>query len=360
MSFDASDDRTTAYVLGMERLVRAVQELSMARDLSQVQEIVRTTARELAGSDGATFVLRDGGQCYYADEDAIEPLWKGSRFPLETCISGWTMLNRETVVIEDIYADDRIPHDAYRPTFVKSLVMVPIRSLDPIGAIGNYWADGRVASGDEIRLLQALADATSVAMENIAVHDELERRVVDRTAELERANADIRALSATDALTGLLNRRGFFDVAEAQLAEAARTGHTCVVAFVDVDGLKTVNDEFGHVAGDEVIVEVARALRSVTRPHDVLARLGGDEFCVLMVNQPDGHQGLRERLVRRLEEVSVGRAYLVPLSASVGTASTFGLPGATIDDLVLLADQRMYEHKRSRPSSVELGGAATT
>jgi hypothetical protein len=85
------------YARGMARLVQAVQELSLARSLPEVQRIVRTAARELTGCDGATFVLRDDGKCYYADEDAIAPLWKGSRFPLERCISGWAMLNRESM-----------------------------------------------------------------------------------------------------------------------------------------------------------------------------------------------------------------------------------------------------------------------
>jgi hypothetical protein len=79
----------------------------MARSLAAVQEIVRLAARELTGDDGATFVLREGEQCFYADEDAIAPLWNGKRFPLSACISGWTMLNRESVAIEDTYAD---PH----------------------------------------------------------------------------------------------------------------------------------------------------------------------------------------------------------------------------------------------------------
>jgi hypothetical protein len=139
------------------------------------------------------FVLRDGDRCHYADEDAIAPLWKGQRFPLEACISGWSMLNRQPVVIEDIYADNRIPHDAYRPTFVKSLVMVPIRALDPIGAIGNYWAAPHRATGAEVQLLQALANTTAVAMENVQVFTELEQRVQARTADLEAANRELLA-----------------------------------------------------------------------------------------------------------------------------------------------------------------------
>ena len=155
-------------------LVAAVQRLALARSLPTIQEIVRTTARRLTGADGATFVLREDGQCFYADEDAISPLWKGQRFPLDRCISGWAMRNRRPAVIEDIYSDDRIPHDAYRPTFVKSLAMVPIRTLDPVGAIGNYWARRHRPTEQEVELLQALADSTAVAMENVGVYQELE------------------------------------------------------------------------------------------------------------------------------------------------------------------------------------------
>src|SRR5437868_15503904 len=93
------------YVQGMERLVGIVQDLSRARTLEEVQRIVGTAARQLTGADGATFVLRDGDKCSYADEDAIAPLWKGLRFPLSACISGWTMLNRRSAVVEDINAD---------------------------------------------------------------------------------------------------------------------------------------------------------------------------------------------------------------------------------------------------------------
>ncbi|WP_211365424.1 GAF domain-containing sensor histidine kinase [Polyangium fumosum] len=166
-------------------LVGVVQDLSLVRDMPALMEVVRKAARELTGADGATFVLRDGDLCYYAEENAIEPLWKGRRFPMTACISGWSMIHREAVVIEDIYEDPRIPFEAYRPTFVKSLCMVPIRTKAPIGAIGNYWATRHLTTPYELALLQALANSTSVAMENVEVYAELEKRVQDRTRELE-------------------------------------------------------------------------------------------------------------------------------------------------------------------------------
>lgn len=175
---DAQSPRATSwYTSAMERLVAVVQDLSHARDIDAVTAIVRDAARNLTGADGATFVLRDGEQCYYADENAIAPLWKGKRWPMNLCISGWVMLNAQSVVIEDIYADPRIPVEAYRPTFVKSLAMVPIRRVSPIGAIGNYWSDHRLPSAEELTILQALADTTSVALENAELYNNLQNMV---------------------------------------------------------------------------------------------------------------------------------------------------------------------------------------
>jgi putative nucleotidyltransferase with HDIG domain len=154
-------------------LIAVVQRLSLARSVPDIQAIVRRAARQLTGADGATFVLGEAGYCYYADEDAISPLFKGQRFPREICMSGWVMERREAVVIEDIFTDPRIPQEIYGPTFVRSMAMVPIRRLDPLGAIGNYWASPHRATAEELELLQALADATAVAMENVRFYEQL-------------------------------------------------------------------------------------------------------------------------------------------------------------------------------------------
>jgi signal transduction histidine kinase/CheY-like chemotaxis protein len=182
------------YVTAMQQLVAVVQQLSQARDLETVASIVRQAARSLTSADGATFVLRDDAYCYYLEENSIGPLWKGRRFPLETCISGWVMLNREPAVIEDIYQDERIPHDAYRPTFVKSLVMVPVRRENPIAAIGNYWADRRTPTRDEVEILQALADTTSVALENARLYGDLRSQLTELKTQENRIFAQREAL----------------------------------------------------------------------------------------------------------------------------------------------------------------------
>lgn len=188
-SRNVSSTHSVWYVSAMERLVDVLQELSQARDVNAIAAIVRHAARELTGADGATFILREDNNCYYVDEDAISPLWKGMRFPMKTCASGWVMEHAQPLLIENIYKDPRIPQDAYRPTFVKSLAMVPIRRSAPIGAIGNYWAKHHTPSDEVIAVLQALADTTSVALENATLYSQLQtqlKNLQDSNYELSR------------------------------------------------------------------------------------------------------------------------------------------------------------------------------
>lgn len=154
-------------------LIQAVQDISTAGSLAAIIRIVNTTARAGTGADGIAFVLREGDECHYIDEDSITPLWKGRRFPINACISGWAMLHRQAAAIPDIMLDPRIPQDAYEPTFVRSLVMVPIRSQAPLGAIGAYWAVIRQFEPTLVTWLQALADAASAGIEAVRANEEV-------------------------------------------------------------------------------------------------------------------------------------------------------------------------------------------
>ena len=144
-------------------LAVAADRLAAALSTDAIIEVVRATARAALSADGVTFVLKEGALCYYVEEDAISPLWKGRRFPLSTCISGWSMLHAQTAVIEDIYADPRIPHEAYRPTFVKSLIMTPVLE-PPVAAIGAYWRDKRKFTDREVAAIKTLSLAVGRAL----------------------------------------------------------------------------------------------------------------------------------------------------------------------------------------------------
>ncbi|MEP0949728.1 MULTISPECIES: GAF domain-containing protein [Cyanophyceae] len=98
------------------------------------------------------------------------------------------MRHRVPAVIANVSQDQRIPWLAYEPTFVQSLVMVPIRTLNPIGAIGTYWAAQQEPAPQDVKVLQALADTTAVAIEKVQVYSELEHRVEQRTIQLQITN----------------------------------------------------------------------------------------------------------------------------------------------------------------------------
>jgi len=169
----------------LARTVAAIRELSFAHDLDAVIAVVRRVARDLTGADGVSFVMRDGNQCHFVDENSISPLWKGRRFPIDGCISGWAMLHRETAVIEDVEADPRIAPDTYKPTFVKSLAVAPIRRENPVAALEACWQARKKPPAEAVAALERLADTIVVALANVRVFAELdeERRMAEARAQ---------------------------------------------------------------------------------------------------------------------------------------------------------------------------------
>jgi signal transduction histidine kinase len=158
-------------------------------------KIVCRAARELMEADAATFGLREGASCFYAEEDAASPLRKGKWFSLADDISGRVMLNRQPAVIENVDHDPQVATDAYSQTLVKSLVMVPVSANDPMGVIGCYWNRPHRPDAEDLELLQALASATVAGIETVAAREELERRLLKRTEELEIANREMHTFS---------------------------------------------------------------------------------------------------------------------------------------------------------------------
>ena len=164
------------------KLATLYQDLARSLELSEVTATICRAVRDLVGSDGAAFIVREGDEVHYADVDSIAPLWKGQRFPVSACVSGWSIVERQPAVIEDVYTDPRVPVEAYRPTFVKSLLMVPVRALNPVGAIGAYWATNRRASDDEVRLMQALASAADLAFANAQLYEQTKKARLEAEA----------------------------------------------------------------------------------------------------------------------------------------------------------------------------------
>lgn len=175
MDVRAQAERAGASLQDAFLLLEVSSQLSRTHDVQAIARHVCSVARRLVGMDGTTLVLREREQVYYAEEEAPERLWRGRRFPAVQCISGWAILNRQTAVIEDIYTDPRIPIEAYRPTFVQSLAMVPMGREQPSGSIGAYWARRHKATEREVFLLESLAELAAAALSQARLHEEVER-----------------------------------------------------------------------------------------------------------------------------------------------------------------------------------------
>ena len=154
--------------------------------------------------------------------------------------------------------------------------------------------------------------------------------------------------AVTDALTGLLNRRGFYQTVESMLLRAEQLDRFLVVIYMDLDGFKQINDSLGHAAGDKMLLWVADQLKECIRPYDVLARMGGDEFTVVIdgLDYPEQAAKVAEKLIERVSVRKQVDGVDITLGASVGIA-TYPECGATLDGLLRAADIAMYEAKRA-------------
>jgi diguanylate cyclase (GGDEF)-like protein len=160
--------------------------------------------------------------------------------------------------------------------------------------------------------------------------------------------AAVAAVALTDPLTGVLNRRGFVEAVERELARARRYESPFVLAYVDVRGLKAVNDSEGHLAGDEVIKHVAQLLGESVRAEDAVGRLGGDELALLLTGQSaQTAAAVIERVQARVPACRDAMGTGTDWDLTIGTAA-YPADGATFDELVSTADRRLYEQRGIR------------
>jgi len=159
-----------------------------------------------------------------------------------------------------------------------------------------------------------------------------------------------REMARKDFLTGTFNGRHFDELADAEINRARRHGHPFTVAYMDVDDFKLVNDRYGHSAGDQLLREMADALRQNVRVVDVVARIGGDEFVILMPEtDADAAQTVIRRARRRLLEVASAHGW--PVTFSIGVV-TWDTPPHSVDEMLRAADEQMYAVKRHGKNAI--------
>ncbi|WP_235830045.1 GGDEF domain-containing protein [Algihabitans albus] len=229
-------------------------------------------------------------------------------------------------LLNSISADPDFGLPASTPAFVPDLAVATHR-LRRLAEVG----EGRLGADDQALIVQLL-DAATEAEQTMAEQAE-------RIRQLE-------SLSITDELTGLFNRRGFVDALERVLTACQRHGEPGLLVLVDLDRFKTINDTYGHLAGDSVLKGAADLLRAAVRKSDIVARLGGDEFAVLLPRtKAVPGQKLAGKIDRSINALRVpyGRIQ-IPVSASVGW-DAYG-PRSQSNQLIFTADRALYRAKK--------------
>ena len=316
------------------RQFEALYEVGLAaageRSVDELLKLVVEHATSLTRTDGAMLALAEPGSTF-----VIRALYKGPMDRLRDSVgeplAGISLeaLENRDLVVATKYAEHPHSTPALHDVISSALAIPLVAHGEVIGTLAMYSTGPRRFSTDTRRLVRLFAAQAAIAVANAQLLAETHR------------------LARDDDLTGVMNRRSLMHRLETEIHEATRHGDIFAVGMCDVDGLKRVNDTAGHLAGNEVLVKVARLMRDTVRQEDIVARFGGDEFVILLPRTgllPA--QALVSRIASRLREETyhwAGAEHRVPRT-SFGIA-WFPEDGRTADALLACADERMYADK---------------
>jgi diguanylate cyclase (GGDEF)-like protein len=307
-------------------------------DLSGVMTLVTEQAQAITSATGAVVEVAEGDEMVYRAVAGSASGQLGMRLKRATSLSGLCVASAMALCCDDSEIDPRVDREACRRVGLRSMLVVPlIHHGIAVGALKVYSPAVAAFGEGDMRALSLMSELIAASMFHSAKYgaDELFRQ------------------ATSDSLTGLANRALFIDRLRHGIAKARRESWLLGVVMLDVDGLKPINDRFGHRAGDEALQEVARRLKSEVRDSDTVARLGGDEFAILLwkVESHEAARAIARRIGHRCDGAFTFEGTPLKLGASLGLA-IFPEDGDEADTLIEIADRRMYESKRARHGEV--------
>lgn len=317
------------------RIIAAQAEIAkLGMDLGSVIAYVAEQMPKLTGASAAAVEFAEGDDMVYRAASGTAAGMLGLRLRRSGSLSGLCVQQGELLHCIDSETDPRVDRDACRRVGLRSMLVMPLAHGDTtVGVLKVMSPDVDGFSPADSATLRLMADLIAAAMFHAA-----------------RNEANELYLRAThDALTGLPNRALFYDRLRQSMHSALRASGRLGILNIDMDGLKPINDGFGHRAGDAALREVATRMQAAVRRSDTVARIGGDEFAVILPNigtRDDAH-AQSTRLARRVGEPFEFDGHALQLGVSVGIAV---LPddGTDMNALIEHADHEMYEAKRMR------------
>lgn len=319
------------------------------RDLAETLRLIASAARRALGADRATcYVHREGAEevaevhTTETDPERRAALEAAVGLPRER-VPIWDLLissSDPALIVEDVRADGRIPARLAERLGAGAFVGLRLEhpsvraegGMDLLGSLFLSFRRRRCFSSRERAAARSMAAMAAVALANARLHAATRRHV-----------AQVQRLASSDPLTGLANHRAFHDRLAHEVARARRHGRSLALALVDIDHFRRINGEYGHAAGDDVLVEVARRLAALARGSDLLARVGGEEIAWVMPETAamEAWQGV-ERARDAIARTPFPRVGRVTVSAGVSDLEHADTPG----ELVRLAEGALYWAKQ--------------
>jgi two-component system cell cycle response regulator len=259
----------------------------------------------------------------------------------------------EIVHCETLSAAENFLADCETEVILLDLGLPDVTGLEGVCKIRQAAPDTPVivltGFDDESLAIEALKQGAQDYLVKGNIGSNTLRRALCYAMERQRVQLELSNLSLIDDLTGLYNRKGFLALGEHRMKIARRTRESFLVAFIDLDGLKQINDRLGHLEGNHALVDTANVLKDSFRQSDIIARLAGDEFAVFVADaDKNSIHTVKQRVQQKIDRVNAEPTRQYFLSFSIGITSGEAAGYADLDALLAVADALMYEQKRSK------------
>ncbi len=363
--------------------VKSLSEISceMADEKTLIRQALSGLLRNQDMERCSFFILNSDGMLSNVTGLSIVELpdhshgWSATplEFKVGEGIIGRAAAARDMQYCANCFEDDRfskVNGQAYMPG---SIVCAPVLTLHNvlIGVLNVSHPQPNFFTDWHLRLLDVYTNILGQLITNRRLFQQMEMQIALRTAELERLVDETRQLkdhyvnlSMHDQLTGLHNRRYFYDQVELALAQHRRYSYPFCVLVMDIDHFKSINDKYGHVFGDQVLISVAKTLKEQVRNTDILVRFGGEEFVIIFTNTScDNGRSFAERIRKEIKKLSwnafdedvhitlsIGLYCLNPNQSDVNRM-------LDIDQIIHFADTALYEAKDKGRDRIEVYGS---
>lgn len=333
---DVQSVSTDPYIL-MEIIRMQTEIAKQGLDLSGVIEAVVDRIPSITNAEGAIVEFTEGEEMIYRGASGFAKPLLGTRVKREASLSGLCVRLGQVLRSDDIQVDPRVDLAPFQQVGVRSMVVAPLRhEASAVGVLKIVSTETHAFTARDVRVIELMSELIAAAMYHAARNE---------TSALYQQ-------ATHDALTGLANRAVFFERLRQRVSPGRRQIEPLGILLIDLDGLKRVNDNFGHRAGDAAIRETALRISRIPRRSDVVARLGGDEFGVMLAEISDMGDLLAivDRISQETDQPFRFEGNTLYLTASIGHAR-FPNDGTDVDALLEAADRSMYQMKRTRSTT---------